>query len=238
MKILLTGASTKLVGHLANALGVDHDIGLTDVSRIETPYAFIQSELEHDSSTNELVRGVDVIVHSAAVDPHVSISDQIDYQTRGTYALLWAAWQEKVPRVVYLSSLELMDAYDQDCLVTEEWRPLPTTESPTLTCHLGEFVCKQFAREHKLQVVCLRLGDIVWDENEQLGPTSLYLDDAVQGVDRAFTVRIRNWEVYNVQSTVSNQRYSTSKAYNPEREAPGSSSPRTWGLAMTERGPS
>ncbi len=236
MKILLTGASDRLVSRLADALSNEHEVTLTDRLSIDTSHRFIQSELGHDPGTNELVRGADVIVHSGAVDPEASISDQIDYQARCTYALLWAAWEERVPRVVYLSSLDLMDAYGEDYLVTEEWKPQPTTEAPTLTYHLGEFVCKQFARENKLEIVSLRLGDVLWDEGEQVGDTALYLDDAAHAVERALTVKIRNWEVYHIQSTVPNQRYSTRKAYNPEREAPGSPSPRTWGLAMTERG--
>jgi nucleoside-diphosphate-sugar epimerase len=236
MKILFTSASDRLTQRLADALSVEHDVTLTDLAVVDTPHRFVQSDLGHDPSTNELIRGVDVIVHSGAVDPNASVSDQIDYQTRATYALMWAAWEEKVPRIVYLSSLELVDAYGPDYLLTEEWKPRPTPEPPSLTYHLGEFVCKQFAREHKLKVVSLRFGDVLWDESEQVGPTSLYLDDAVQAVDRALSVKIRNWEVYHVQSSVPDQRYLTRKAYNPEREAPGSPSPRTWGLAMTERG--
>jgi nucleoside-diphosphate-sugar epimerase len=211
MKLLLTSASIRLTRHLADALSVSHEILLTDISSVSTRHPFVQSDLGHDESTNDLVRGVDVIVHSGSVDSDASVSEQLDYQTRCTYNLLWAAWEERVPRVVYLSSLGVMDKYDKGYYVTEQWRPLPVAEPPALTFHLSEMVCKEFAREHKLQAVCLRLGDLIWDQGHS-HESALFPDDAVQAVEKALTVEIENWAVFNIHSGVTNNRFSTAKA--------------------------
>ena len=235
MNILVTNGSTRLSRHLADALSADHAVTLTDTADVSTGLRIVRSDLGHDASTNALVRGMDAVVLSGEVDPRVSVSDQIDGQTRRLYNLLWAAWEEGVRRVVYLSSLGLMDGYEESYIVSERWRPLPTPEPPTLTYHLGEFVCKEFAREHKLSVVCLRLGDIAWEGES--GLSALHPSDAVKAVEKAvewevFTPKggvttkglplqdaadetVRNtptWSVFHVQSTVPGQRYPTDAA--------------------------
>ena len=160
MKVLITSAAAGLSRQLASSLGDDHEILLTDRDEVSTPFRFVRSDLNHTPPTNDLVRGVDVIVHSGAVDPSASVSDQLDHQMRCTYNLLKAAWEERVPRVVYLSSLRLMEGYDPSFAVTERWKPTPTLEPPVLCYHLGEIVCREFARERKIEVTILRLGEI------------------------------------------------------------------------------
>ena len=128
MKVLITAAGGGLAGQLAEGLGDDHVVLLTDREDVSTRFPFVRSDLNHTQPTNDLVRGVDVIVHSGVDDPHASVSDQLDYQMRCTYNLLKAAWEEGVPRLVYLSSLSLMEGYDPSYAVTERWKPTPTLE--------------------------------------------------------------------------------------------------------------
>ncbi len=110
MKVLITAAGSGLSRQLADfPWRCDHEVLLTDREDVATGHAFVRSDLNHTQPTNDLVRGVDVIVHSGAIDSRDSISDQLDYQMRCTYNLLWAAWQEGVPRFVYLSSLKQVD---------------------------------------------------------------------------------------------------------------------------------
>ena len=101
MKVLITSAGDSLARQLADSLGDNHEILLTDREDVSTRFSFVRSDLNHTQPTNDLVRGVDVIVHSGAVDPRDSVSDQLDYQMRCTYNLLKAAWEEGVPRLVY-----------------------------------------------------------------------------------------------------------------------------------------
>ena len=171
MKILITSAGASLARQLADSLGDDHENLLTDREDVSTGFPFVRSDLNHTAPTNDLVRGVDVIVHSGAVDPRASVSDQLDYQMRCTYNLLKAAWEEGVPRLVYLSSLRLMEGYDPSFAVTERWKPTPTLEPPVLCYHLGEIVCREFARERKIEVTILRLGEITPDRGDE----SLYV---------------------------------------------------------------
>ena len=59
--------------------------------------------------------------------------------------------EEGVPRLVYLSSLSQVNRYDAALAVTEQWRPKPSSSKSDLCFHLGEFVCREFAREAGLR---------------------------------------------------------------------------------------
>ena len=163
---------------------------------------------------------MDVIVHSGQTDGNADVSERLDTAMRRCYNLVQAAYEEGVPRIVLLSSLSVMGRYDEDLAVTESWKPVPTTDADVLGFHLGEFTCREFAREHRIEVVCLRLGDLVWSADAPTSTSTLYPEDAVRAVESALTVDIsegyagsRNyWGLFHVQSAVPDQRFLTAEA--------------------------
>ncbi len=214
MNILITSGGSSLQQQVANSLSTDHDLLVTDRAQTDSPHQFVPSALDHTSSTNQLVAGRNVIIHSGASDPSESASEQLDYQMRCTYNLLRAAVEEKVPRFIYLSTLHLMDLYDENMAVTERWKPRPTTDPPLLAFHLGEMVCREFAREHGTNVVVLRLGDITDDAETAPSTSALYMDDAIQAVTKALDAELSGWlDIFHVQSAVPNARYLTGQPW-------------------------
>ena len=217
MNILITGASDLLPRSLASELGGKHTVTLTDI--IDIP-GVVRCDLDHDEATNDLVRGADVIVHSGQSGGSADVSERLDTAMRRLYNLVWAAYEECVPRIVLLSSLSVMGRYEEDLAVTESWKPAPTTDADVLSFHLGEFICREFARECRIEVVCLRLGDLVWDVDELPSTSALYPDEAVRAIEGALTVDISEgyagsrsyWGLFHVQSAVPNQRYLTATA--------------------------
>ena len=218
MRVLITSAASPWPRELAALLSGSHDVRLTDQTEVSSDLEFVRSDLGHEAPTNDLVRGMDAIVHPGDVDPAASVSDQLDFQMRCSYNLLWAAAEEGVSRFVYLSSLHLMDKYDEGLAVTERWRPVPTVDVPVLCYHLGEYVCREFAREGKADVVVLRLGDITANGSPAQSSSALYVDDAVQAVDRALTADLSGWNIFHIQSAVPNARFPTGQ---PWRKANG-----------------
>ncbi len=158
MRILITSGSSVRCAALADQLAHEHEIRLTERVSVTSAHFFVQCGLGHDRSTNLLTRGIDAIIHAVEALPGEEVSAQIDAATRCTYNLLMAAAEEGVPQVVLLSTLELMSDYPAAYRVGENWRPLPRTRPPTLSKHLAEQVCREFARERKLRVAVLRLG--------------------------------------------------------------------------------
>jgi len=209
MKLLITGAASRLSRELADSLSGEHDVTLTDRTGVSTDHTFVQSELGHDETTNALVRGMDAIVHSGETDRNASATDRLDAAMRGTYNLLQAAAEEGVPRFVYLSSLRILDGYGEDMVVRETWRPTPTTDTAVLCYHLGEFVSREYAREQKIDVACLRLGDLEWDAPRAPSSAALYRDDAARAVSASVNAEISGWNVFHIQSAVRDERYTT-----------------------------
>ena len=226
MRILVTGGASQLSQRLAASLHGDHHVRLTERREVAieaTGFDFVRSDLGHDEATNELLKGMDAVIHSGEADPSANESDQLDAAMRCTYNLLWAAAEEGVSRLIYLSSLRILEKYGEGLVVTERWRPIPATDVPTLCYHLGEYVCREFARESKISVVCLRLGDLSWNDGEPGAASSsmLYFDDAAQAVQGALRTPAKpGWSIFHIQSVVPNARYRIEVAreslgYNP-----------------------
>ncbi len=223
MKVLITYATERLPARLAHDLATSHDICLTDRHAEPRMPDLVVSTLGHDSETDDLVRGMDAIVHWGGTNPGVDASDRLDRAMYCTYNLLRSASDEGVSRVVFLSSLDLLKKYPDHYTVTEQWRPKPTSDMSGLSYHLGEYVCREFAHEQRLSVVCLRLGDLVWN-GKAASSSSLLIQDAVQAVQLALTSKADEdsrwtllpdpfgWHVYHIQSDVPDARFATAAA--------------------------
>ena len=221
MNILITSAGSQLARNVARAVAEDHTLRLTELYPVDTVEGtFVQSELGHDESTNELVRGMDTIIHIAEIPPDLlAEADQpnnyaIDYQTRCTYNLLMAASEEGVKHVIYASTLRLFEQHGEDWTVTESWRPRPSVDGFVLSKHLGEFTCREFARERKLDVTCLRLGNLVTAEaaaTAEYDSMWLEMNDAVAAFQGALE-SAAPWRIFHIQSEFPGSRFPIGKA--------------------------
>lgn len=229
MNVLITSAGSELAHKLADATAESHTIRLTELQPIDTGYEFVQSELGHDESTNELVKGIDTIVHIAQIPPELKAQAnepenfEIDFQTRCTYNLLIAASAAGVKHFIYASTLRLFEQHGEDWTVKENWRPRPHTEGTVLAKHLGEFTCREFALEGKINITCLRLGAIVTEEaaaNSELNTMWLEMNDAVAAFQGTIDTP-SEWGIFHVQSEFPGSRFDISKAkghlkFNPQ----------------------
>ena len=221
MNILITSAGSELARNVAGALAKDHTLRLTELYPVDNVEGtFVQNELGHDESTNELVHGIDTIIHIAEIPSDLLAgADQsdnyaIDYQTRCTYNLLMAASEEGVKHAIYASTLRLFEQHGEDWTVTESWRPRPSVDSFVLSKHLGEFTCREFGREGKLNVTCLRLGNLVTtDAAATAEPDSMWLEmnDAVSAFQGALESS-SPWRIFHIQSEFPGSRFSIGKA--------------------------
>lgn len=223
MNLLMTSAAAPIARSLAEILRGEHSLRLTERIPVAGITDFALSPLGPDLSTNLLVQGMDAIVHVAEPLPTDSDLPQIDYLTRCTYNLCLAAAAEGVKRLIYLSTLDLMTAYDPNYLVNERWKPKPPTHAPTFAKHLGEFTCREFAREHKLAVVVLRLGKVVRAEAVAGQPVDpLWVDerDVAQAVNRALTAELPRWAVFHIGADSQQARFPVAAAKRGLNYAP------------------
>jgi len=223
MQLLITSAASPLAQALTETLQVEHTLRLTERAPSASLPNFALSPLGHDLSTNLLVRGVDAIIHVAEPLPTDNEFQQIDYLTRCTYNLCMAAAAEGVKRLIYLSSLDLMTAYDTKYKVDERWKSRPTTDAPVLAKHLGEFTCREFAREHKLNVVVLRVGKVVQAEEvagQAVDPLWVDARDVAQAVNLALTADLPRWSILHIQADGPQARFAVDAAQRILNYAP------------------
>ena len=219
MNVLINGSPTAIgravVAELADS---GHDLRLTSMAPYE-PQDVVVCALEHDDATDELVSGIDAIINVGYQDEvEMPVSFHLDYYTRRTYNLLWAASNAGVKRVINLSTLRLMADYEENLVVTENWRSKPLTSDINLLCaHLAEIICKEYARDRKFEVVNLRLGwPLIQGGGDSLGgdagDSALSTEDLGRAVMAALESDVEQWQDIHIQSAVPNQRYTTAKA--------------------------
>ncbi len=215
MNILITQGSSRLARSLAGHLAASHTVRLTVTGGEVAHGDAVVCDLHHDAATDELVSGVDAIIH-VGYDPGLDLSDAtalLDYYTRRTYNLLTSAANAGVERFIYLSTLRLLEDYEENLTVTERWRPLPPSEdAQLLACHLGEIVSKEFARDRLIDVATIRLGFPIVDGGRQAAADSgetaaVSIDDVHSVVDEALVAAIAPWQDIHVQSPVPEQRF-------------------------------
>ena len=211
MKVLVTSARSGMARTVAGALK-KHDVKLTELTGGRTS-GVVANDLNHDEETDRLVDGLDAIIHIGYEGQEGDASALLDYYSRRTYNLLLAASNAKVERCIYLSTLKLLQDYEENLTVTERWRSHPPSDDPALlACHIGELVCKEFARDRLIKVATLRLGwPIVAGQRSKAaaaGETAaLATDDLATVLNAALGAKIELWQDVHVQSPVPNQRF-------------------------------
>jgi nucleoside-diphosphate-sugar epimerase len=225
MNLLITGAAAPLGKALSSGLRERHSLRLTDKDALDTDLDFVQSQLGHDESTNELVKDIDAIVHLGhwAYTPRDGDSETewLDVNSRCHYNLLLAASEAGVKDVILLSTLDLFLPYQDHMTVSENWKPLPTTDPAQLSAHLAEFTAREFAHCHAFDLVVLRLGHVVHADRvkgQSYDPMWLDERDAVQAIDLVLQKRSaldrrhhRNYHVLHLQSVSPRARFSSDR---------------------------
>ena len=226
MKVLISGAGSRLGQHIVQAMDETVDIRLLDTNRTETAREnceWICGSIVDPDITWRAVRGVDVVIYTG--EPEADCPDTglprdeqlMDLATRGTHILFKAGVEAGVRRFVYGSTLEVFRGYADSVCVGHMHRPLVTPAIDQMSRYLGELTAREFARDHHVSVTTLRLGDLVLEE-EVAGeePDLMWLDlrDAGHGF-RAATQRdtgssmhwVERYAVFHLCAPIANPKY-------------------------------
>jgi UDP-glucose 4-epimerase len=121
----------------------------------------IQGDVRYANSVEEAVRGVEAVVHLAAVCINKSIADpteSLDVNVMGTQNVLDAAAREGVSRFVYASSASVYG--DPDSLPIRETDP-PNPITPYCAAKLtGEYLLSFYAQRSNLSWLALRFFNV------------------------------------------------------------------------------
>jgi len=222
LKVLITGGTSPLGLAVAQELKGEHQVYLMDIEPVETDFEFIQCDLLNMDEIQRVVKGMEAIIHLAELPTDVTVDaeereqQELDFATKGTYYLMRSAVLEGVYRVIYKSSLSVFDSCPEDWVVTETWLPRPKAEAKSMAKYLGELVCREFARQHNIVVVCLRLGKVVLKEEvrgEHFDPMWVDVRDAARAFLPALKVEERSrFSIFHIQADNPDARFAVSKA--------------------------
>ena len=215
MRVLVTETNRELADRIAEDLAVAHHVDRVNVN----------------ADSAHLPTGAGALIHFGLEPDVQDASDLIDLATRRTYHLLLAAATAGVERCLFISTLQLLQDYEEKLAVTESWRSLaPSSDPALLASHLGEIVAKEVARDRRLKVATIRLGfPVVTGSRSSLraahGTASIAVTDAVDAIRRALAAEIDWWQDIHVQSPVPGARFPMHRARSllgfPDSPAPG-----------------
>ncbi len=169
MKILVTGGAGFIGSHIVEYFQGQAEVRVLDNLRsgfkhnlAGLPHEFIEASILDRDAVRRAVQGVDYIFHLAAM---ISVPESMakpiecdEINTRGTLIVLEEAAKAGVKKLVLSSSAAI---YGDNPVVPKIETMLPEPKSPYAITKLdGEFYCKMFADEGKLQTVCLRYFNV------------------------------------------------------------------------------
>jgi UDP-glucose 4-epimerase len=191
MKILVTGGAGFIGSHI-----VEHFQGSAEVRVLDNlrsghlhnlaglQHEFIQASILDREAMRRAMEGVDYVFHLAAM---ISVPESMqkpiecnEINTTGTLVVLEEAARAKVKKLVFSTSAAI---YGDNPVTPKVETMLPEPKSPYAITKLdGEFYCKMFADEGRLQTACLRYFNVFGPRQD---PKSQYAAAVPIFVDRA-----------------------------------------------------
>lgn len=174
MRVVITGGLGWLGKALTEVVSRHHTVRVFDLESVDVP----REELDFDGevrfgsitdfeSVLSAVEGQDAIIHAAVASTvlrglyepgdHVPV----DVNVRGTYNVLEAARQAGVGRVLQIAAAETHADHPPSVFVDRNTPYAGAGSIYDLTKRLQEETCSWFAQLHGLNVISLRLGDIL-----------------------------------------------------------------------------
>jgi nucleoside-diphosphate-sugar epimerase len=164
MKILVTGASGFLGGHVAELLSMrgDHVRALvrqtsnTNKLKKLPNVELFEGTVEQPERVREAVEGVDAVVHSAGLIKARNADEFFAVNVGGTSNLVEAARGSRLKRFVYVSSLEA-------CGPSADGRPVPSDQENPVTAYGRSKLAAEkvvLSAKDQVPVVILRPGAI------------------------------------------------------------------------------
>jgi UDP-N-acetylglucosamine/UDP-N-acetyl-alpha-D-glucosaminouronate 4-epimerase len=181
---LVTGGAGFIGSHIAEALVARGDRvrvfdnlstgHVSNMAGFRDRIEFIQADLLSASSVAKAMRGVDCVIHHAALaSVPLSVERPLDVHAAcatGTLILLEEARRAGVRRVVYAAS---SSAYGNQPTPVKRETDMPSPLSPYAAAKLaGELYCQAFTATHGLETVALRYFNIFGPRQDPGSPYS------------------------------------------------------------------
>ena len=174
MNVLITGAWGWLGKALTEVVARQHTVTAFELESSDAPWEttefncrVIYGDVTNLADLREACKGQDAVIHAAAENTRsdryaMGNPSPFLINVQGTYNLLEACRSEEIGQVIQIASAETHVDHPEGTFLThrDPYLGLPGNVYD-LTKHLQEKVCAWFARQHGMNIISLRLGDIV-----------------------------------------------------------------------------
>ena len=175
--MLLTGASGRIGTILLSNLANRYEWTLLDRHPVQRTYGFpfYQIDITDYNSLLPACNQIETIVHLAASsDPVSKWGELIGSNIQGVYHIFEAALHCGCRRVIFASSLHVVDGYPRELQIHPDMPPNPLTLYGA-TKAWGEALGAFYAYQKNLSVLCLRIGWVKSSTDPSLRPDNPHL---------------------------------------------------------------
>ena len=251
MKVLVTGAAGYIGSVVARELSKVHEVTGTDVRPMPDLENSVVLNLNDTTALHSAMKGKDAICHIAWPMGKWSKEVEGDFTgmglgVRGTFQLLKSAVSQGIKRVIFQSTINIIEASSDSWRITEEERPRPGIADYTLSKTLIEEMCRGFARVNPLTIAVFRIGGVPTLEepgHEKAHPARHYIPsscverrDIAQAYDLALTRPLPSrFEVFHIFHNRPGSRFPIDKAKTILGYAPRYNFEDVWQVDASEQ---
>ena len=219
MNVLIIGASGPVAAAAIKALEPYHTLRLADIKELESDHEMLIVDITDPAEVLEAASGMNAIINCTVLRDDIVKS--FDVNIRGAYNVMKAAVEHGIQRVVHTGPQMVMQGiYVDDFLITADPPTRPGTNLYGLTKYLSLEVCRIFAEEHDIQVICFLYCGFRNSPDEdarpegEVGPFIVSWEDTGQAFKLALEVERlpRNFEVFNIMADLPHRKHINTRA--------------------------
>jgi len=177
IKVLITGGSGRVGKSVVQELeDAGYQIKIFDLEEPKNgKHEFIRGDLRNLDAVKEATRGVEAIIHLAAIPMDIpgEAKEIFEINIMGTFHVLEAAARNSVKRVVFASSVSAYGfifwkkPITVDYFPIDEKHPCRPDDMYGLSKLIGEKLCYMYTKRYGICTICLRLAT-VWFPGEEI----------------------------------------------------------------------
>ena len=212
-KIVLTGAAGRLGSYLREPLLklADELVSSDIVENIGTLYpneTYVSADLSNLPDMIKLLKDADMVVHFGAIGDEAPFDQILQSNIVGAYNIWEAAYQNKVKRVVYASSIHAVGMHKKTDFIGTDAPHRPDTYYGLAKC-FAEDLASLYWDKRGIESVCMRILSCSPVANPRaIGSWQSY-DDLILLVEKSITTQVTGFSVIygvsnNDRKTVNN----------------------------------
>lgn len=202
-RLVLTGAAGRLGSYLREPLSklcdelVSSDIA-GDIGQTYPGETYVKADLGVYDDIHALLDGADMVVHFGAIGDEAPWEQIHHSNILGAYNVWEAAYQHKLRRVVYASSIHAVGMYPKTQFIGTDVPHRPDTYYGLAKC-FAEDLASLYWDKRGLEAVCMRILSAANVGNPRAVGSWLSYDDLIQLVTRAIDTPVTGFTlVYGV----------------------------------------